>query len=200
MADCSAAVEVTTTPAAETITVTVATTTLAGAVTPPARLAKKAVPTVPSYGSACSNLARYSSACACWSAITNRTVEAPTSTVIVSATVTVTDTPEPTLTCDSQTCGTFKGANCGNNGCYCQQIDCKPRSLCSHSFDCGCSPACNLSSKCVNGRVCYTNTCCGSNRVVGKTGVCGPAPTPECQNPSPPPDLSAAFGASSPPD
>ncbi|KAH8838708.1 hypothetical protein MCOR27_003647 [Pyricularia oryzae] len=192
MADCSAAVEVTTTPAAETTTVTATTVTVPPAEeTGPVVVTKRAISTLPTYASACTNLARFSSACACWSAVSTRTVEAPTPTVTITMTATVTETPKPTPNCDSQTCLNYNPATCGNNGCYCFQVDGKPRSVCSTPVEDNCSgrPACNLSSECAKGEVCITNSCCGSNGVQGKTGVCAVFTSSVCPNPSVPTKL-----------
>ncbi|TLD04210.1 uncharacterized protein PgNI_12141 [Pyricularia grisea] len=192
MADCSAAVEVTTTPAAKisfrTTTVTATTVTVPpGEATLTVMRDKREVATLPTYASACSNLARFSSACACWPAISTRTVEAATPTVTITATATVTKSPEPTSNCDSQRCMTYD-QTCGNRFCYCFEIDGKPRSVCSEPSDpwCADKQGCNLSSECAEGEVCITNSCCGGNGHPGKTGTCSVVDSSVCPNPGAP--------------
>ncbi|MCJ1462587.1 hypothetical protein MMC07_001189 [Pseudocyphellaria aurata] len=97
-ADCSSFLRTTITPATSTVTVTVT--------NPPvnnkrddegilvARQATQTPSAVPSYASACSGTARYSSACSC-AGVTRATTFAPTPTTTVTATVTATGRTSP---------------------------------------------------------------------------------------------------------
>jgi len=172
-ADCSSFMEATVIPAPITVT---ATTTVAPPVTYrglQARQQTELPSVVPTYASACSGTARYSSACSCWG-ITAYTTTLPTPTVY--ATVTVSPTcPAGTLSCNGGACQDILSDpdNCGTCGNKCVSGVCQ-NGVCS-------------SSTC-NGSTCNSLNNCGDNCFCFETsstaGFCGPgtscAPLPDC--------------------
>ncbi|KAM3542177.1 hypothetical protein ARSEF1564_004921 [Beauveria bassiana] len=92
-ADCSRFMTKTVTGSAVTVTNTL---TITAASNPPAITILNRDVAVPSYASACSGTSRYSSACSCWGITAHTITLHPTS--VVTATVTVTQTPGPTYT------------------------------------------------------------------------------------------------------
>ncbi|KAK2053189.1 hypothetical protein LY76DRAFT_629657 [Colletotrichum caudatum] len=182
MAECSSFLAVTETPAASTVYVTessIQTVTANSTRTIVQRqAAETAISTkaIPAYASACSEAARYSSACSCFGA-TAATTTAPaatvTSTVSVVATTTLApyvNVTRPALSCGSAwSCGAATIPICGGeSGCVCFETV-EGRKVCAQPNEC--RPSCDTTGDCGSGEVCIKQSCCAGG-VCMKVDVC----------------------------
>ncbi|KAK0104844.1 hypothetical protein ONS95_005110 [Cadophora gregata] len=168
--DCSSFLQVTTTVPSRTATVTHTATVTAPAVLPKRNNAAK---TVPTYASACSGAARYSSACSCWgitagtktitSGVTTKTVK---TTVTVPAKSSCTVAPKTDkcgdkcvdLKSDPKNCGAC-GVSCSSGTCtngVCAATTCTNLGTCDNFSTCGAGGACVCASTSDNTGFCVS--------------------------------------------
>ncbi|GJC93117.1 AAA family ATPase [Colletotrichum higginsianum] len=186
LAECSSFLAVTETPSAttvfvtessiETLTANVTRTLYQRQAAAEETAAVLSTQTVPVYASACSDAARYSSACSCFGA-TAVTTTAPaatfTSTVTVVSTTIVApfvNVTRPALSCSTVwNCGDATIPVCSTeSGCVCFRTA-EGRDVCAMPNEC--ESGCDSTSDCGNGEVCIKQSCCAGGTCM-KVDVC----------------------------
>ncbi|WYZ38289.1 hypothetical protein EsH8_III_000203 [Colletotrichum jinshuiense] len=134
------------------------------------------VKTIPAYASACTDAARFSSACSCFGA-TAATTTAPgpivTSTVTFVSTTTIApfvNSTRPAISCDAPwSCNSDAISLCSSDtGCVCFRTV-EGRSVCAQPNDC--ETSCDTTNDCGNGEVCIEQSCCTGGTCM-KVNVC----------------------------
>ncbi|GKT41186.1 uncharacterized protein ColSpa_01367 [Colletotrichum spaethianum] len=182
MAECSSFLAVTETPSASTVYVTessIETITANATKTIYQRQAAEtsiSTKAIPEYASACSDAARYSSACSCFGATAaTTTIPALTVTSTVSFVSTTTLAPfvnvtRPALSCSKVwNCGDSTIPLCsGESGCVCFKTV-EGRDVCAEPNEC--ESSCDTTNDCGNGEVCIKQSCCAGGTCM-KVDVC----------------------------